>query len=111
MSFLIKSKHDLSIMVKFPQKSKSPKNNNNNNNNKVTSKTARCVLAVKNHNIHAGKETLSLILANFFQLHEAAKRMAVDKKKAKRLAVLILEKAAIGLFWNNATKIKRKKSL
>ena len=57
------------------------------------------------------KEILALILANFFRLLAAANRLKVDKNSTTRYVILIFENAALGLFWNNATKIKRKKSL
>ena len=57
------------------------------------------------------KETLALILANFFRLPAAANRLKVDKNSATRRIVLIFENAAFGLFWNKATKIKTKISL
>jgi hypothetical protein len=59
----------------------------------------------------AGKETLALMLANFFRLPAAANRLKVDKNSATRRVVLIFENAAFGRFWNNATKIKTKISL
>ena len=58
-----------------------------------------------------GKETLALILANFFRLPAAANWPKVDKNSATRCVVLIFENAAFGLFWNKATKIKTKISL
>ena len=50
-----------------------------------------------------GKETLALILANFFRMTAAANRLNVGKNSATRSVVVIIENAAFGLFWNNAT--------
>ena len=53
------------------------------------------------------KETLALMLTNFFRLPAAANRVNVDKNSATQSVVLIFEKAALSLFWNKATKIKQ----
>ena len=58
-----------------------------------------------------GKETLALILANFIRLPAAANRLNIDRNSVTRRVVLISENAALGLFWNKATKIKTKISM
>ena len=59
----------------------------------------------------SGKQTLALILANFFTLPAVAIRLKVGNNSVTQRVVLIFENAAFGRFCNNATKIKTEISL